>query len=257
MPTLRVKLPGKGESTFVLTGDRVTVGRRPDNTIQILDGSVSAHHAEFLCVGAHYRLHDLESTNLTFVDGVPVTDFHLHQACKVGFGNVECEYDALPLAGLEEETPKLTPAQMEKDLAFLRAENQELLNKIDSLQRRIDILSSARLITGKAENSAGSSPDQLKSIAAERDELRFQNSGLKFELEKLRDELATTSRERDTARQANELLQAEKANLQGELKGQDKGTTQRIMVHPTIPGRSDTPSVPTDTTVIQKVMAGE
>jgi pSer/pThr/pTyr-binding forkhead associated (FHA) protein len=236
MPTLRIQLPDQSEATYVLTGERITVGRRPDNTIQILDRSVSAHHAELILAGGHYRLHDLQSTNLSFVDGTPVTDYHLRASCRVAFGNVECDYDATPNAPSEEE-PRLTPAQMEKDMAFLRAENQELLNKIDGLQRRIDILSSARLITSKSDGGS-STPEETKKLLAERDELRFQNSGLKLELEKLREELAVTARERDAARQANELLQAEKAGLQRELKSQDKGTTQRISLP------SGTPSQP-------------
>jgi hypothetical protein len=36
---LRIKLPKKkGEMTHVLAGQRITIGRRPENTIQIIDG---------------------------------------------------------------------------------------------------------------------------------------------------------------------------------------------------------------------------
>jgi len=245
MPTLRIKLPDQSEATHVLVGERITVGRRPDNTIQILDRSVSAYHAELLLVDGHYRLHDLQSTNLSFVEGNPVTDFHLHHNCKVAFGNIECEYDATP-SGHGEPEHKLTAAQLEKDMAFLRAENQELLNKIDGLQRRIDILSSARLITGKTETGVLSTPDQVKKLTAERDELRFGNSGLKLELEKLRDELSATIRERDAARQANELLQAERAAQQRDIKF-DKGSTQKLAVTP-LPAAESTVIVHRDDT---------
>ncbi|MHA3773571.1 FHA domain-containing protein [Verrucomicrobiota bacterium sgz303538] len=229
MPTLRIKLPDAGQTTHVLRGDRITVGRRPDNIVQILDRSVSGYHAELIWEGDHYRLHDLGSTNFSFVEGQQVTEFHLRNSCKIGFGNVECDFDSTPS---ESETSEsgLTPAQMEKDMAFLRAENQELINKIDSLQRRIDILSSARLVTGKSDTNQISTPDQVKKLTAERDELRFQMSGLKFELEKLREEVSATQRERDAARQANELLQAEKVQLQRQLQGEDKGVTQKIVL---------------------------
>src|SRR5258708_21054097 len=124
MPTLRLFLPEQGPVAFKLRGERITIGRRPDNTIQILDRSVSAHDADLLMVDGHYRLHDLESTNLCFVDGAPVMDYHLHTSCKIAFGNVEGEFDALPTED-QDTVPKLTPVQMEKDMAFLRAENQE------------------------------------------------------------------------------------------------------------------------------------
>lgn len=238
MPTLRVQCQGQDDAVYVLTGDRVTVGRRPDNTIQILDRSVSAHHAEFLLVDGHYRLHDLRSTNLTSVDGVQISDYHLHAACKITFGHVQCHFDDAPhLLPADAET-RLTPAQMEKDMAFLRADNQELLNKIDSLQRRIDILSSARLVMTKPDHTGANGHDELKRVAAERDELRYQNSGLKLEVEKLREELSATIRERDQSRQAYELLQAERSTLQDELKSIDKGTTQRIIFPPAIAERA-------------------
>src|ERR1700710_1853564 len=120
MPILRVFLPNRPAISHLLVGGKVTVGRRPDNTLQIIDASVSGHHAELLQEGEHYRLHDLGSTNLTFIEGQPVTDFHLHQSCKITFGTVQCEYDASPV---EAESPGLSPKEMAGDVAFLRTEN--------------------------------------------------------------------------------------------------------------------------------------
>jgi len=214
MPTLRIHHPEKGEVTHELSGARITVGRRPDNTIQIIDRSVSAHHAEFLFVDGHYRLHDLGSTNLTFAEGAAITDYHLLANTKLAFGTVQCEFDNATTF----ET-RLSPAQMETDMAFLRAENTELLAKIEGLERRMSILNSARLVTGRTETSpAAAASDSLRALAAERDDLRHQNTGLKLELEKLREELALTARERDAARQARELMEAEKAILERELE---------------------------------------
>jgi CheY-like chemotaxis protein len=228
MPALRIKLPNAPEVTHILTGERITVGRRPDNTIQIIDGSVSAHHAEFIAVNGHYRLHDLDSTNLCFVEGQPVKDYHLLSDCQIGFGTVQCQFDSS--AADQEEEAHLSPAQLEKDAAFLRAENAELLGKLNTLQRRIDILSSARLVTGKMDHAPGSAvADSLKAVAGERDDLRHQNAGLKLELDQLREELLLTIRERDTARQAAELLQSERVALHRQLEVYtDKKRTQKL-----------------------------
>jgi hypothetical protein len=217
MPSLRIVQPAALEGTYFLKGDRVTVGRRPDNAIQVKEGSISAYHAEFLLVDGHYRLHDLASTNLSFVDGNPVTDFHLWSACKVGFGNVICEFD--PVA--KDPVPHLTASQMEKDMAFMRAENQELQNKVDGLQRQVDILSSARLVTGKGD---GSSSAEAKRLALERDELRFQNAGLKLELEKMREEMVAVTRHYEQARLEQVRLDQIRA-----AKAEDLAKTQRII----------------------------
>jgi CheY-like chemotaxis protein len=228
MPVLRIKLPHSGEITHQLSESRISIGRRPDNTIQILDRSVSAYHAELISVDGHYRLRDLQSTNLSFVDGEPVSEFQLNRACQLTFGTVQCEFDAVNAA--TEDPGRLTNAQLEKDVAFLRVENMDLLDKIDALQRRIDILSSARLVTGRSDQtlSAGAA-DSFRAVSAERDDLRHQSTGLKLELEQLRQELTLTIRERDAARQVAELLQAERAAVARELNDalQKKGT-QRI-----------------------------
>ncbi len=214
MPTLRIKLPDQGEITHELTADRISIGRRPDNTIQIIDRSVSAHHAELVAEGGHYRLRDLGSTNLSFVDGVQVMDFHLHEECRITFGTIQCDFDPRASSGL----PRLSMSQMEKDLGFLRGENSDLLGQIVALQRQVDILSSARLVTKKADHTPfAAANDTLKGIVSERDDLRHLTSGLKLELERLREELAATARERDAARQACELLQAEKVTQSREL----------------------------------------
>jgi len=207
MPTLRLKLPDQGEVTHELAAARITIGRRPDNTIQIIDPSVSAHHAELISENGHYRLHDLGSTNLSWVDGEPVTDFHLREACQLVFGSIQCEFD--PDGGAGETW--LSSSQMEKDISFLRSENADLQTRLMAMQRQVDILSSARLVTKRADTTPfAAHTDSLRAIVSERDDLRHLSSGLKLELEKLREELAATASERDAARQACELLQAEK-----------------------------------------------
>ncbi|MEA3209983.1 MAG: twitching motility two-component system response regulator PilG [Chthoniobacter sp.] len=241
MPALRIKLLNSGEERYALKGERITIGREPDNTIQINDRSVSGHHAELIEFKGHYRLHDLQSTNLSFVDGEPVTDYHLRAACKIAFGTVQCEFDP---AEPDSAEPELSAAELERDVAFLRAENGELRSRVDWLQRRIDMLGSARLVTGRTDNTPHAiAEDALKPVAAERDHLRHQISGLQQELSKAREELALTIRERDAARQAMEILQAEKIVSSEQLKkAEKKKETQRIDTAPT--GRTQPPPPP-------------
>ncbi len=216
MPTLRIKLPNHADVTHTVSGDRISIGRRPDNTVQIMDRSISGHHAELIADDGHYRLHDLGSTNLTFVEGEPVTDYHLQQPCKISFGTIECFYE--PMASSAAES-LLTREQLERDAAFLRAENLELLAKLTAQQRRVDMLSSARLVTGRTDSTPSViAQDTLRAVTGERDDLRHSNAGLKLEFANLREELAAACQERDAARQALELLQMEKISIARELQ---------------------------------------
>lgn len=203
MPVLRIKLPdNKGEIAHVLAGERITIGRRPDNTIQIIDRTVSGHHAELISVNGHYRLHDLGSTNLTCVEGQPISDFHLHENCKVSFGTVECEFTPeTPVSTAEKSEVVPTRAELE----FLRRENLDLQAKISAMQKQIDILSSARLMTKETQN-LGVLPEVHKRVTQERDELRTQNANLQLDLEHLRADVASLARERDALRLAWETV---------------------------------------------------
>src|SRR5256885_11215088 len=71
-----------------LAEDLVTIGRGPDNTIIISDPSVSGHHAQLELAGETYRLKDLDSTNGTRVNGVPITNTTLRFDDRIRFGAV-------------------------------------------------------------------------------------------------------------------------------------------------------------------------
>ena len=94
MPKLVISLPDVGEATFELTDEIITLGRMPDNSVQIEDGSVSSHHAQLSIEGGDYRLKDLNSTNGTAVNGQHGTDWLLQDGDKVKFGSIEGVYQS-------------------------------------------------------------------------------------------------------------------------------------------------------------------
>src|SRR5438477_12191642 len=90
-----------------LTDEVITIGRAPDNMIVIDDPSVSGRHAQLRLAGEVYRLKDLESTNGTRVNGVPVTETALRFDDRIRFGAVDALFEpdmrgSLPLPELEE-----------------------------------------------------------------------------------------------------------------------------------------------------------
>ena len=206
MPSLRIILSdNKGEITHVLAGQRITIGRRPDNTIQIIHGSISGYHAELISAAGHYRLHDLGSTNLTCVDGQPVIDYHLHANCMISFGSIQCDYRLENGTGGDAKVAELVPTRAE--LEFLRRENLDLLSKISSLKKQVDILSNARLTTKGTTVLA--TPEAGRRAIVERDELRRENESLQQETENLRADLMSMIRDRDALLQAWETMRVE------------------------------------------------
>ena len=73
MARLVILSEGLTGKALELTVDKTTIGRVDDNTFPIPEGSVSSHHCEVLLRGNDVVIHDLNSTNGTFVNGHQVT----------------------------------------------------------------------------------------------------------------------------------------------------------------------------------------
>ena len=74
---------------------RANVGRSDDSDIFLVDPSVSRAHAIVEMEGETPMVHDLESTNGTFVNGERVTERRLMPGDVIGFGNTQMRLETL------------------------------------------------------------------------------------------------------------------------------------------------------------------
>jgi pSer/pThr/pTyr-binding forkhead associated (FHA) protein len=80
---------------FEFDRDEITVGRSHDNTIPASDPSISSHHCRFLRDGDSFTVTDNESTNGSFVNGIPVTEtVDIHPKDIIQLGDLEIIFDA-------------------------------------------------------------------------------------------------------------------------------------------------------------------
>jgi pSer/pThr/pTyr-binding forkhead associated (FHA) protein len=117
MPKLTVTLQDGNEQTHELIDDQITIGRVPDNSLQIDDISVSSHHATLTLVDGDYVFRDIGSTNGSRLNGQdlqPDTDHRLQDGDRLRLGKVEGVYgsetpaEARPMP--EEQEVALAPA---------------------------------------------------------------------------------------------------------------------------------------------------
>jgi hypothetical protein len=94
MPRLVAQSPEFAGSIFELKGPEMTVGRLPDNGIQVEHASVSGHHGVFNLDGEDYVVKDLGSTNGTRINGEKVTEQKLRRNDVLRLGNIEMLYDS-------------------------------------------------------------------------------------------------------------------------------------------------------------------
>jgi PAS domain S-box-containing protein len=95
--------PEKGRS-FELNAGSTSVGRGPENDIQVEDPSVSRNHLRISCTQGRYLVEDLESYNGTLVEGKPIPAGRAHEVAE---GHIICIGDtSLVLGGpCEHESP--------------------------------------------------------------------------------------------------------------------------------------------------------
>jgi predicted component of type VI protein secretion system len=93
-----------------LTVEKTTIGRVDDNTFPIPEGSVSSHHCEVLLRGSDVIIHDLNSTNGTFVNGHQITgEAPLKPGQILRLGQVEMRLE--DAASAQKAAPKKLPDQ--------------------------------------------------------------------------------------------------------------------------------------------------
>ncbi len=207
MASIRISFPEKDEPSVVaLTGARITIGRLPFNTLQIIDRTMSAFHAELILEDGHYRLHDRDSTNGTFVNGEPATDFHLREACKISFGTVECDFD--PVAGSEAHS-EAVPTRGE--INSVRQENVELRGTLAALREELATLLGAKPGEDAAQVVAR---EEFTKVVTEREALKETQLRHEQEIARLKGDGAVLRRDRENLQKAWDATKAELAKQQ-------------------------------------------
>ena len=97
MAKLIITLDGSVLKEFALDKERITIGRKPNNDIQLDDATVSGQHAAVLML-QHGYVEDLNSTNGTYLNGKRVSKRMLSTGDVIKIGQHEFKY-------MEEEAP--------------------------------------------------------------------------------------------------------------------------------------------------------
>lgn len=91
--SLRFESGERAGEVVALTTARATVGRKPGNTLQIAEASVSGAHAELRVEGSGVTVVDLGSTNGTRVGEEKITERRLAHGDRVVFGSVALVFE--------------------------------------------------------------------------------------------------------------------------------------------------------------------
>lgn len=112
MPKLVLSMDGLVLKEMVLDKERTTIGRKPDNDIQIDNLAISGHHAVITCITNDAFLEDQNSTNGTYLNGQPVKKNVLRNNDVIELGKYRIKYIA------DDAKPGLAPSEMIETAAF-------------------------------------------------------------------------------------------------------------------------------------------
>ena len=99
MAKLILSLDGSVIKEMTLDKERLTIGRRPHNDLQIDNLAVSGEHALIVTILNDSFLEDLGSTNGTLVNGVPIKKHILQHNDVVEIGKYKLKYLSEPQVG--------------------------------------------------------------------------------------------------------------------------------------------------------------
>jgi pSer/pThr/pTyr-binding forkhead associated (FHA) protein len=94
MPRLVLLSEGLTGKTYELKGERTTVGRIADNTVEIAEPSISSHHCELILQDKDVLVRDLGSTNGTFINGEKITEATLKTGQILRLGMIEMRLES-------------------------------------------------------------------------------------------------------------------------------------------------------------------
>jgi transcriptional regulator with GAF, ATPase, and Fis domain len=101
---LRVKAGPDAGAQSTVARTRVTIGRSAVNDLVLTDTSISGTHAEIVLGDTGVQLHDLESTNGTYVGGIRIRSAWIEPGMVVKLGKTEIELSSadevqIPISG--------------------------------------------------------------------------------------------------------------------------------------------------------------
>jgi hypothetical protein len=89
---LILSLDGTVIREVTLDGDKLTIGRKPHNNLQIDNLAVSGEHATVITIGNDSILEDLQSTNGTMVNGQAIQKHFLQDGDLIEIGKYKLKY---------------------------------------------------------------------------------------------------------------------------------------------------------------------
>ena len=142
---------------FALDKERITLGRKPENDIQVDNLAVSGQHAAIITILSDFFLEDMDSTNGTFVNGKLVKKHALKNGDIISIGKHELKYvnDEATSEDDFEKTMVIRPGMASHAAAAAKADNNNDNNNTAASKKPFEAASKGELPLGKIQVLSG------------------------------------------------------------------------------------------------------
>jgi pSer/pThr/pTyr-binding forkhead associated (FHA) protein len=130
MAKLILKFENGLQKEVPLLDGMVSIGRLPDNTVQIDNPGVSSRHCRVVAEGGHYFVEDNNSTNGTYVNKRRVTRMQLIHGDELTIGKLTVAFVDPADSGNETKVVDPPAPRVDKTIMFDRGKAQEMLDII-------------------------------------------------------------------------------------------------------------------------------
>jgi len=184
MTKLILTLEGQPINQFKLDKGRITIGRKPHNDIRIDNLAISGEHAAIITLGNDSFVEDLDSTNGTLVNGIPIKKHALRHGDEIEIGKYRLRYiNLLALGGNNDEDSdheKTAPSPSHKQAATPGVKHDD-----DPMAHTIALVTSKAAHRPKSTATPNRVPVEMKKTRAVIRILSGQNAGKELELTKM------------------------------------------------------------------------
>ncbi|MBW2731176.1 MAG: sigma 54-dependent Fis family transcriptional regulator [Deltaproteobacteria bacterium] len=127
--------------------DRISIGKGGDNTVVVIDATVSRNHLEITQTAEGYKVTDLDSTNGTFLDDARVVEAYVRPGMEIRAGEVVFKLRAV------HEDITIEPSAQERFGPLVGSSG--LMRRMFALLERIAATDATILITGETGTGKG------------------------------------------------------------------------------------------------------
>ncbi len=160
MAKLYLKFGDAVVKEVVLSGGVVTIGRLPDNLLQVDNPVVSGHHARVYWEEDHYAIEDLKTTNGTYINDEPIQKARLNPGDVVRVGKHTLEYKEEP-----GESRSGSRRMVDRAAHWQKEVDKDKMKNLDSTafmdQKRVK-----EILASKKSSAASKTPTQVQGKTA-------------------------------------------------------------------------------------------